>query len=348
MLRLHPYMITENTFAFYSKEDIAPFLKQRAGEKKVGDKIELLPDGSWEKLAESSAKFALFCIPEDIGVRGNLGAGGAYGSRIPFLKAFLNVQSNRFFSGAETVLLGSFDFSKLLSEAENADPETLREMTSAMDKSVSTLVRKIRSAGKIPVAVGGGHNNAYGMIRGCCEASGKPMNVVNCDPHSDFRSMEGRHSGNGFRYAAEEGFLEKYAVIGLHEGYNSEDNLRALDDFGKRVHYSFFEDIFIRNSNSGAFQNAMNNAIKHTGNEYGIELDLDSVAFAPVSALTPSGLSLEQAREYVHYFASNGSPKYFHVCEAAPGNMNHPESLIGKTLSYLVVDFMKGLRSNAQ
>jgi formiminoglutamase len=35
------------------------------------------------------------------------------------------------------------------------------------------------------------------------------VNAINFDAHSDFRILEGRHSGNGFSYAYEEGFLKK-------------------------------------------------------------------------------------------------------------------------------------------
>jgi formiminoglutamase len=66
----------------------------------------------------------------------------------------------------------------------------------------------------------GGHNNSYGNIKGTALAKGKPVNAINFDAHSDFRILEGRHSGNGFSYAYEEGFLKKF-YFGLHENYTS-------------------------------------------------------------------------------------------------------------------------------
>jgi arginase family enzyme len=38
------------------------------------------------------------------------------------------------------------------------------------------------------------------------------VNAINFDAHSDFRILEGRHSGNGFSYAYEEGF-QKYFIL---------------------------------------------------------------------------------------------------------------------------------------
>jgi formiminoglutamase len=47
------------------------------------------------------------------------------------------------------------------------------------------------------------------------------VNAINFDAHSDFRILEGRHSGNGFSYAYEEGFLKNILFFGLHENYTS-------------------------------------------------------------------------------------------------------------------------------
>ena len=67
-------------------------------------------------------------------------------------------------------------------------------------------------ADKKPIIIGGGHNNAYGNIKGTSLAIGEPINVINFDAHSDFRPEEGRHSGNGFSYAYTEGFLNYYFI----------------------------------------------------------------------------------------------------------------------------------------
>ena len=71
-----------------------------------------------------------------------------------------------------------------------------------------TLLKIIIKAKKIPIIVGGGHNNAYGIIKGSALALNKKINVLNIDAHADFRPLEGRHSGNGFSYAFHEGFIK--------------------------------------------------------------------------------------------------------------------------------------------
>lgn len=60
---------------------------------------------------------------------------------------------------------------------------------------------EIVSAGVVPIVIGGGHNNSYGMLRGSSKGLNSQVNAINIDPHADFRELEGRHSGNGFSYA---------------------------------------------------------------------------------------------------------------------------------------------------
>ncbi len=59
-------------------------------------------------LDESKAKYVLFGIPEDIGVKANNGIGGTESVWQPFLRSFLNIQSNDFLIGDEVLVLGHF------------------------------------------------------------------------------------------------------------------------------------------------------------------------------------------------------------------------------------------------
>ena len=65
-------------------------------------------------LRQSDARFVLLGIPEDIGVRANLGQAGADTGWLAFLQSFLNMQSNDFLDGHEMMLLGHFDFGDTL------------------------------------------------------------------------------------------------------------------------------------------------------------------------------------------------------------------------------------------
>ncbi len=161
-------------FKVYSREDVLYLTRVRKFETKLGERIQILSDkvNLNESLSNSTAKYILFGIPEDIGVRANHGVGGADSSWTPFLSAFLNIQSNDFFTGEEVLLLGHFDFGdlKYLIEQNAYDQDekinAYRHAVATIDDEVEELAKIITVAGKIPIAIGGGHNNSYPLIKG--------------------------------------------------------------------------------------------------------------------------------------------------------------------------------------
>jgi formiminoglutamase len=210
-----------------------------------------------------------------------------------------------------------------------------------IDKEVVHVITSIFKCGKTPIIIGGGHNNAYGNIKGTALGLGKPINAVNFDAHSDFRILEGRHSGNGFSYAYEEGFLKKYFIFGLHENYTSKNVLDILKKMEDRVHYNTYDEIKVRQQKN--FQQELNTAYDFIKNDsYGIEIDLDALPNIASSAMTMSGFSIEELRQFVSFFGKNKNAAYLHICEGAPDlgeeKNNH---LIGKLIGYLVTDFIK-------
>ena len=70
-------------FKFYNKHDVLNLTRIRRFETKLGESVQVLPDvlpdkTSWETaLQQSPAKYVVFGIPEDIGIRANHGTGGA-------------------------------------------------------------------------------------------------------------------------------------------------------------------------------------------------------------------------------------------------------------------------------
>jgi formiminoglutamase len=190
----------------------------------------------------------------------------------------------------------------------------------------------------IPVVIGGGHNNAYPIIKGTARALGATggINCINCDPHADYRPMEGRHSGNSFSYAAQEGYLARYFVLGLHESYNPEPVLQAIDQ-NPQVDYNRFSP----DTDISEYIKQAVNFLGNSNKPVGIELDLDSIADMPSSSATPSGFSVEEARSFICQITSQLQPAYLHLPEGAPNTGNYEASRVGKTLAYLVADFIK-------
>src|SRR3954470_1321191 len=315
----------------YNKKNISNYTRIRAGETKLGERVQTLSSKNISAgLKASTATFVLIGLPEDIGVRANYGRGGAHTAWEPALTNLLNVQSNTFFKGEELLVLGHIDFEDLLKRAQKLDTNTesdvqkLRKLCTEIDERVVPVIQAIVQAGKIPIIIGGGHNNAYGNIKGTAQGLAfarkikeASINCINCDAHSDFRTLEGRHSGNGFSFAFHENFLDKYAIIGLHENYNSLAVLNELKKHAKKIQYSLLEDIFIREKIS--FNQAVSKALSFAGtNYYGVELDMDAIENIPTSAKTSSGISANDARKFVSQAAQHKKVAYLHITEAAP------------------------------
>lgn len=337
----------------YTQFELSKVTNHRSGEVKFGEKMQLIPENEnvVNFLKNSEAKFVLFGIPEDIGVRANNGRAGTATAWDSAIKSIANIQHNRFCKGSNIIILGTLDTVSFNTEAEGlafnstSDRKTFSEIVSKIDKEVSHIISTIVKCGKIPLIIGGGHNNAYGNIKGTALAKGKPINAINLDAHSDFRIMEGRHSGNGFSYAFEEGFLKKYFIFGLHESYTSKNVLDQLKSLKDKIQYNTYDAIKVRGEKE--FRLEMQIAYDFIKSEaYGIEIDMDALPLVPSSAMTPSGFSVEEVRQFIYFFGKHSNAAYLHICEGAPAldteTNNH---MVGKLIGYLLTDFIKAKNS---
>lgn len=322
---------------------IDEYCSARAGETKVGQKIVLPESSDWPVwLADQKAGFVILGVPEDIGVRANGGLGGAATAWDGFLKAFLNIQDNEFFNSEDIVLLGTLDTGALMEKyTPDASAATLREGTTALDELLWPVVEAIVGAGKVPILIGGGHNNAYPLLKGLSLATGQAVNVINLDAHADFRALEGRHSGNGFSYAYAGGFLKKYSALGLHHAYNNADIVREFTG-NADLKAIWFEEIYLQQRIG--FAAALQKSIEHVQEQYfGVELDLDCIQDTLSSAQSPFGFSRAEAWQYVFACGRRARSRYLHLTEAVTvraDGLQYP--MTGKLLSYLVQAFVKG------
>ena len=186
-------------FKFYSKEDILSLTKTRRFETRLGERIQYIKaETEWPQvLQESTAKYVLLGIPEDIGVKANEGIGGTDTAWLPFLSSFLNMKSNDFLTGENMLMLGHFDFGdiKFLIEnnAYNAEEkiDAYRHAIQIIDEEVENMLKQIASCKKIPIVIGGGHNNSYPIIKGVAKGLYKAdvlplaqINCINLDAHT--------------------------------------------------------------------------------------------------------------------------------------------------------------------
>ena len=330
-------MMSENTsFSPFTRELLDRAFSLREGEVKIGQKAAVFDDFGLIK-----TKFVILGVSEDVGPRANMGAPGSDRSFDVFVNRFLNMQSNRFFDGSDCLIMGKvIGFS-----SPDASIPELRACVEEIDSMVFEYCVRIFSMKAIPIVIGGGHNNAYPIIKAYHSVFGLGLDVINLDPHADFRPLEGRHSGNSFSYAMSQGMLSSYHVIGLHKQYNSESMLLELEN--NKCFFSFYED-YLMGVNSFVLDFSKIKRILGFGDTdndagFGCEIDMDAIKGMPSSAFTPSGFSLDEVRAYLGLMNVSFRLLYLHLPEAAPLS-SREDAIVGKSLSYLVSDFCASYR----
>jgi len=332
-----------------SQQQLAEFFSARPGEHKIGQVMGLFSQGqNLEQYAAQGYRFAIIGIPEHVGPVANCGQGGAHQGWHAFLSYFLNLQSNQFFSAEDVLLLGQVSCEDLQPTSEL---EQNRELCAQLDLRVSSVLESVFAAGLIPVVIGGGHNNAYPIIKSCSTVRKMPMAVANLDPHSDFRQQEGRHSGNPFRYAYDEGFLQRYAILGLHEQKNSDAALDTL----KELEFPFYTVQQTHWRQELSYDQCLEDVSRYllnSGCPVGVELDLDVISEMPTSAITRCGVSINDALYYVEQLAKLPEIQYLHLAEGAPqrhpGGETHGYRVVGQALAELTCAFIKSIGAQEQ
>ncbi|SNY57547.1 formiminoglutamase [Arsukibacterium tuosuense] len=340
----------------FTANDLDKYCVRRSGENRLGHQLQL-PDPDLvytELLAAHKAaggQFVLLGIAECIGPLANMGNGGAELGWQAFLQRFLNLQHNDSLMTERVLLLGQIDCFDLQQQAatlDNQQPQQLaelRELCAELDLRVQQQLKPIFEAGLYPVVIGGGHNNAYPLLQALAEVSQQPVNCANLDPHADFRPREGRHSGNGFSYASAAAYLGHYTVLGLDLQKNSAASLTMLQQAGGD--YISYQQFAVRQELS--YQQALDKVIEQCCSgvaDIAVELDTDSIQTMPASALNYTGLSVEQAAQFVFQLARLPRARYLHLAEAAPAC--HPAGLAagmsqcGQVLAALVLAFIDG------
>ncbi|BDM63049.1 formimidoylglutamase HutG [Shewanella sp. NFH-SH190041] len=329
----------------FSRDHLLQCLKLREDETKLGEQFQLLTQFNAAHLQQAKAqgcRFALVGICEDIGPRANQGQGGAEDGFSAAISVFANLQANRFLTGHSCLLVGSIRPTAIT--PHHPSPQQLRQAVAELDQQVITVCQALFAAGLEPIVIGGGHNNAFGLITALHQAKHRPAAVVNLDPHCDFRPLEGRHSGNGFSYCAQNGSLAYYHVLGLHEQKNSETSLAQLSQFGGRWHS--FQDIWTRRCQSlDSALEEISTALNATQAPVGLELDMDAIAEMPASAMTFAGVPLLDACRYVDYLSRHSDCAYLHLAEAAPArhaNLQSGRRITGQALAELMLAYLQG------
>ncbi|MDX1706025.1 formimidoylglutamase [Pseudidiomarina sp.] len=309
--------------------DPAAWVSPRAGEVRLGQALDCLDEianqnalaDALDQAWQQGRRIALLGVPESIGPRANLGRGGAEHGWDAALKGLLNLQASPVVPYQILLVLGAIDCDDLEAEAADLDVSDadqlarLRELCGELDKRVSQVLKPVFRAGFDVILIGGGHNNAYPLLRSLAEATDKAVGAVNLDPHSDFRTREGRHSGNGFSYAYMDGALAHYHVVGLHEGKNNATSLQQL----AAANFSYRSIHQLYRNEWPAELAAVRVLAESWQVPLGIEIDVDSLQGVPASAINFNGLSVAHGYSLIERLAALPATRYLHLAEAAPG-----------------------------
>ncbi len=311
-------------------------IRQRQGEHKLAQTADFCGVGeSWQAaLARTKARVVVLGIASDIGVRANFGKPGCAGLWAAAGLKFLSMQDNSALRGESLLVLGDIVVDDVMRQAASLDAARasdlamLHQLVRVVDDRVAAVVREVVGSGKLLVAIGGGHENAFGILKGLSQATAHSVSCINIDAHADLRLDQERHSGNAFSAARREKFLQRYCVVGLQEPFvndamfeqlQHEEGLHAVSLEKIRTHMmnpkSLLEKHKIGWSHARHIA-AMEEAAKFVKKRpLALEMDLDAITGVAASAPTKAGLAVEEVREMLCYIAARRDVSTFHICE---------------------------------
>jgi formiminoglutamase len=239
------------------------------------------------------ADIVIIGIPTDEGIRRNGGRVGAAQAPnkireyLAKLTPFVSPSHEQELSSLRIVDLG------------NVQGETLE----TMHVNAVAIVTQLVSSGKFVIALGGGHDITYPLVKGYATSRPSPA-LINIDAHLDVRSKkEGKHhSGSSFRLLIEEGTIDasNFTEFGIQSYSFAQQHVEWLEEQGGQIH--FFEEI------EDPFAEFWNTLATGPDNFY-VSFDVDAIesSAAPgVSAPSPIGFTAQEAMD-ICYVAGNSS-----------------------------------------
>ena len=164
----------------------------------------------------------------------------------------------------------------------------------ACQNGLAATITAMLAHGIFPIAIGGGHDIAYGHFKGIYNAvnttANKKIGIINFDAHFDLRPVESvPNSGTPFYQILNEFDAVSYFAIGIQQQSNTKDLFDIAKS--KHVHFAMNDACEASKEEIKNLQNCLQPFIDSCDYLY-ITIDMDgfSSAFAPgVSAPSPLG-----------------------------------------------------------
>ncbi|HYD61913.1 MAG TPA: formimidoylglutamase [Noviherbaspirillum sp.] len=192
---------------------------------------------------------------------------------------------------------------------------------------LAATVAGVLSRGKLPVAMGGGHEIAFGSFSGLArhlavKEKAPRIGVINLDAHFDLRMADRASSGTPFRQIAEDcqarGWPFHYCVLGISEFANTQALFERAHALGVRwmldeeMHVAALDKV---RATLAEFMSQVDHVY------FTVCLDVLPATIAPgVSAPAPRGVPLEVVEPVVDMIAGSGKLRLADFAELNPSH----------------------------
>jgi formiminoglutamase len=192
-------------------------------------------------------------------------------------------------------------------------------------QSLATIIDSILAAGRLPVALGGGHEIAWGSFSGLAKhlaqrEQAPRIGIINLDAHFDLRMAERGSSGTPFRQIAEDcearGWKFNYCCLGISRFANTEALFERARKLG--VYWRLDEEMTAARTQSTLdLVHAFIGEVDHV--YFTTCLDVLPGSVAPgVSAPAPRGVGLDVIEPIIDAVAGSGKLRLADIAELSP------------------------------
>jgi formiminoglutamase len=248
------------------------------------------------------ADVVIFGVPTDEGIRRNGGRPGALQApnkirqHLSKLTPYAGPSYRRQVSDLKIVDLGN----------------VMDDELALMHDVAQEVTTKLIAQNKFVIALGGGHDVTYPLVKGFGERY-KNVSLVNVDAHLDVRPKKNgqHHSGSSFRLLLEEHVVGKMVQFGIHHHVIAINHVYWLKLYAIIKYYEEIKDV----------RQEFISALKEHGGANYVSFDIDAIraSDAPgVSAPAPYGFSGIEAVRMAYEAGKQQSVKMMDLVEVSP------------------------------
>jgi formiminoglutamase len=192
-------------------------------------------------------------------------------------------------------------------------------------QQLSIAISKLLSQGKKPFVIGGGHETAYGHMRGIIDHLKNTeeffsLGVLNIDAHFDLRDYtEGAHSGSSFSMILDEAKVNQIPLSYFVYGLNQNSNTALLFDKAKEYSVTYATNEEVLGDDEKAMEKIYHFIKQHSHIYLSVCLDVFDVALAPgVSAPAWAGIRYEHMLPIFKILKQTDKLISMDICELNP------------------------------